>query len=1046
MNIFAPFYDKPRLTILAIGLILVAGLAAIVTLPRQEDPIPEERYATIQTRLLGASATRIEALITDKIEDTVREIPEVKKIESTSRTGVSVVGVELQDAVVMTDEVWSRVRAKIDDVEPFLPADAEKPELEVNQLPAETLLVSLTAADGAEVPLSVINRLAKDLETRLRNVHGTEKTDVFGEPGEEYLVTIDPDRLAGAGLSLADVSSALALADTKAPSGQLRTEGTSLIVEVGGELDSLDRIRSVPVTVGNRGEVMRVGDLALVKKAQRDPPVSMAMLDGKRGIAISALMQETQRVDLWAESAKAVVADFEQTLPATIDLDIIIDQSVYTQGRLIELTQNFSLGVAMVVGLLLLVMGWRSAILVGISLPLSVGIVMTALKFLDIPMHQMSVTGMIIALGLLIDNAIVVIDEYNHNRERGLRVRDAAITTVRHLQVPLFASTLTTALTFAPIYLMPGGAGDFVGSMALAVIIAIFASLFVSLTIVPALAAFSDKRGLAGRGSGRNMGYRNVNMLNRYRATLDWVLRQPKKAIALCLALPFLGFFLSSQLAEQFFPPVDRDQFQVQMTLPADAPISETLATVEKVNAVMDRYQGITHRHWFVGEAAPKAFYNVILSKDGLSSFAAAIVETQSADITRDMLPDLQRVLMQEVPNAEVLALPFEQGPPVAAPIEVRIVGPDVDVLRTLGEQVRMVLAQSENVTYTRAQISGGQPKLILQPDEDAARQAGYSLRDVADSIAAGLEGITGGSVLEETEELPVRVRLAGDDRSAVDRLFTRSLAARGEDPAGVGIPISALTKMELVPEDSAITRRNRERVNEVQGFIVPFTLPSIALADFQARMADANINVPPGYRFEFGGDAESRNEAVGNLMSSVGILLVIMIGTIILTFNSARYAAVIFSVALLSVGFAFLSLWLFNQPRGFMAIVGSMGLIGLAINGAIVVLTNLRADANARAVDLDAIRDTVVASTRHIVGTTMTTIAGFLPLILWADSFWQPLSLAIAGGVIGSAVLALYFTPAMFVLIARAKNEKKARDIAKAQHMEAIALQQAAE
>lgn len=1024
MSIFAPFYDKPRLTALSIGLLLVAGLAAIVTLPRQEDPIPHERYANIQTFFPGASAARIEALITDKVEDAVLEIPEVKESRSTSRTGVSLVHVELQDSVTATDEVWSRVRAKLDDVEPLLPPGVQKPDLEVIQLPAETLLVSLTPREGADVPMAVLHRLAKELETKLRNVSGTEDTEIFGEPGEEFIVTVDPDKLALAGLSIADISSALALADTKAPSGQLRSEGTSLIVEVGGELTSLDRIRSVPITVSADGRAMRVGDLADVVKAERDPPATIAILNGTRGIAVSSLMQETQRVDVWARSAKAAVVAFEETLPSTVELDILIDQSIYTQGRLIELSQNFFVGVAAVVGLLFIVMGWRSALLVGVSLPLSVAMVLGALKFLGIPLHQMSVTGMIIALGLLIDNAIVVIDEYNHNREKDLRVREAAMAAVRHLQIPLFASTLTTALTFAPIYLMPGGAGDFVGSMALTVILAIFASLLISLTLVPALAAFTDKRGEQARGHNRNMGYRNKAVLARYRASLDWALSRPKAAVGLSLILPFIGFLAAGQLVEQFFPPVERDQFQIQLSLPADAPITETQATIARVNDVMSRFEGIIDKHWFLGEAAPKAFYNVVLVKDGVSSFAAAIVNTASEKVTRTILPELQRALIAEVPNAEVLAIPFEQGPPIQAPIEVRIYGPDIDTLRGLGEDVRAVLSGTSNITYTRAQVSGGRPKLVLRPDEDAARQAGYSLTQVADMIAAGLEGVMGGSVLEETEELPVRVRLGGNDRALVDRLYTRALASpNGGD---LGVPISAFTKLELVPEDAAITRRNRERVNEVQGFITPFTLPSVALRDFQTRLEGAQIAVPPGYHLEFGGDAESRNEAVGNLLSSVGILLVMMLGTIILTFNSVRFAGVIFSVAALSVGFAFLSLWVFDQPRGFMAIVGTMGLIGLAINGAIVVLSNLRADKAARAVDLSAVREVVVASTRHIVGTTLTTMAGFLPLILWADGFWQPLSLAIAGGVMGSALLALYFTPVMFVVIARAKNKRK--------------------
>ncbi|MFZ5608850.1 MAG: efflux RND transporter permease subunit [Pseudomonadota bacterium] len=1026
MSYFTPFYQKPRLTALAIGFILVAGLAAILTLPRQEDPIPRERYARVTTFFFGASAARMEALVLEKLEKAIEEVPEVAEMKSTARTGVSVTVIELADTVHDTDEVWSRVRSKLKDVEPLLPPGAGKPVLEVTKLPAVTLLVALRARAGVDVPIAVLHRLAKDLETRLRNVPGTEETDIFGEPGEEFLVTVDPVRLAGAGLTLQDISAALALADNKSPSGQLRSAQSSLIVEVGGELTSLERIRKVPLASTGDGRVLRIGDIADVAKAEREPPQTLALIDGRRAVAVSALMQGSQRVDRWTEKARGIVADFRQTLPGVIELDILIDQSVYTQGRLVELAQNFFLGVIAVVGILLIVLGWRSALLVGIALPLSVAMVLGSLKFLGIPLHQMSITGMIIALGLLIDNAIVVIDEYNHNRARGLAVEVAAQAAVKHLQVPLFASTLTTALTFAPIYLMPGGAGDFVGAMALTVILAIFASLVLSLTVVPALAAFADhKRPLKSQGS---LGYSHPGLADRYRRTIDWVLARPRLGIGISIVLPLIGFVLGSQLVEQFFPPVERDQFQIQLSLPADTPIAETREVVARANAIMGRFTGITGHSWFLGEAAPKAFYNVILSRDGVPSFAAAIVQTESQAATRRIVPMLQAAFIRELPQAEALALPFEQGPPAGAPIELRIIGPDLDVLRQLGEDVRAVLATSDNITYTRAEIAGGRAKLMLVPDEEAARQAGFAITDIAAAIAAGLEGIEGGSVLEDTEELPVRVRLAGAERDDVARLLGRALvgpATGATLEGGAGVPLAALVRGQVVPEDAVITRRNRERVNVIQGYIIPFTLPSVALNDFKTRLEAARIALPAGYRFEFGGDAESRDEAVGNLMSSVGVLAVVMIGAIVLTFNSVRLASVIFAVAGLSVGVAFLALWLCNQPRGFMAIIGIMGLIGLAINGAIVVLSNLRASPAARAADPIAIRDTVMAATRHIVGTTLTTIAGFLPLILWADGFWQPLSLAIAGGVIGSALLALYFTPALFLLIARAKQNR---------------------
>lgn len=1023
MVLIKPFLDMPRLTALAIALVVVMGLAAIITLPRQEDPIPRERYATVTTILPGASAMRIESLVTEPLEDAAREVAEVRKIQSFSRVGISIVTIELQDTVMNTEEIWAIVRNRIGDAESKLPLQATKPELEVKLLPAVTLLVSMRADGEADVSLGLLNRLALDLKTRLSNLPGTEESKLYGEPEEEFLVTIDPVATATAGLSAQAISDAIARADSKAPAGLLRDSQGTLIVEVAGELDSLSRIRSIPVRIGADGAALRVGDLANVSRTVKDPAQSLAYLSGERGIAVAITMQPNQRVDQWAAMARKTVDDFRANLPSDIVIDIVIDQSVYTQGRLIELAQNFMVGVALVIAILYVLMGWRSALLVGVSLPLSVCIVLGVLALMGVPLHQMSVTGAIIALGLLIDNAIVVVDDYNLLRKRGQKRLPAATQAVKHLQVPLFASTLTTALTFAPIMLMPGGAGDFVGTMALTVILAIFSSLFVSLTIVPALAAFMDKRQASKDAVLKRTGLHLPGLAARYRELLNYTVIHPRRVAAFCLILPFLGFFLVTKLDAQFFPPVDRDQFQLQLTLPADSPIAETLATVERVNGILDRYSDvITNRDWFVGESPPKAFYNIILNKEGQPSFAAAIINTTSQTATSELLPELQPVLMNEITNGEVLVLPFDQGPPVAAPVEVRILGDNLEQIRMLGEEVRLIMSQSKNVTYTRAQIAGGRPKAFLEVDEAAIASLGLQLNDVTQALRNDLTGAVGGSVLEDREELPVRVRLDDRARGGIKELLAREIIARGTDGSMSAVPLSAIATVSVVPEEATITRYNRTRSNNIQGFVTPFSLPSIALADFQQRLEASDLVIPPGVQLQFGGESETQAQAIGNLLSSVGVLMVIMVGTVILTFNSFRLAGVIMSVAFLSVGIAFVPLYIFGQPLGFMAIVGAMGLIGLAINGAIVVLSSLKANAQALQGDPYAIRETVVDCTRHIVGTTLTTIAGFLPLLIWGQNFWKPLALAVAGGVLGSSILALFYVPAMFSWIARYK------------------------
>jgi multidrug efflux pump subunit AcrB len=366
-----------------------------------------------------------------------------------------------------------------------------------------------------------------------------------------------------------------------------------------------------------------------------------------------------------------------------------------------------------------------------------------------------------------------------------------------------------------------------------------------------------------------------------------------------------------------------------------------------------------------------------------------------------------------------VLARQLEQGPPFTAPIEVRLYGPDLERLRQLGDELRLHLSEIPEVIHTKAELSEPLPKLSVVVDEENARLAGLDHSGIARQLDAGLEGAVGGLVLEATEELPVRVRLSNAYRGDLSEITSLDLLSGTNGTAArSNLPLSALAKVTLAPEISVLPRFNGRRMNEVHGFITAGVLPSKVLAGLKGRLAESGFQLPPGYSMEYGGEAAKRDDAVGNLLVNVGVLAVLMVATLVLALGSFRMAGIIGTVAFLSAGLSLGALWLFGYPFGFMAIVGTMGLIGVAINDAIVVLTAIRADARARDGDPGAVADVVMRSTRHVVATTLTTVAGFIPLILGGGQFWPPLGVAIAGGVAGATLLGLYFGPAAYVLL----------------------------
>jgi multidrug efflux pump subunit AcrB len=678
-------------------------------------------------------------------------------------------------------------------------------------------------------------------------------------------------------------------------------------------------------------------------------------------------------------------------------------------------------------------MGWRSALTVSTAFPLTLLMVLPLFNALGIPLHQISITGLIIALGLLIDNAIVSVDEYNQARQRGNSPSEAIEFTIRHLSVPLLASTSTTVLTFLPLVLMPGNAGEFVSTLGAGVILAIISSLFLSLSIVPAISGFLDTRWprtLRGGGFWRNG--LSIDWCSRaHRRALKVVLRRPVLGVVLGVALPVAGFLLSTQLVDQFFPPVNRNQFQIQLKLPTQSSLAETQRVVAKARDILHAHPEVVRSHWFVGEKPPRVFYNITITEDGSPRFASAFVDTRSAEHTRDLLPRLQKEMIAALPEALVLTLPFEQGPPIDSPIEVRIFGPDVRTLARLGEEIRLVLSRTQAVTFAEGTISTGQPKLVVTVDEDAARIAGFSLADIASQLGSSLDGVTGAAMIEGTEEVPVRVRISSEERTELARVAVSSLSA--PDGSAIGdanarVPLDAIAKIDLVPSVATITRRNGERLNTIHAYLDPFALTGTSLADFKNRLEESGFSLPMGYRLEFGGESEGSGEALANLISVFGPLLVLMVSTLVLAFNSFRMALIIGLVGFLTVGCGLLAIWVCGYPLGFMAIIGTMGLIGISINDSIVVLAAIRAHERARLGDAEAIVNVVMATSRHIVSTTLTTIGGFMPLILWGGIFWPPLAVAVAGGMVGATILALYFVPPLYVLFHRKQGHRPAQ------------------
>ncbi len=1021
MNITKWYLDNPRLLMMTIVLTVASGIMALITLPRIEDPILTPRFGAITTIFPGATVERIEALVSRKLEEELSDLADIKEVFSFSRPGVSLVIIELRDDVRKQDvpNAWAKVRERMDSAYLKMPSLAQEPDLQELDAKANALLVALKWTHSSPPSYSMLRRLAKRLQEKLDLIPATEKTTLFGDSKEEVVVELDPAAANSLGLSASDISAMIAGFDAKLPAGRVQGSSADLAIEVSGSLETLTRLSQTPIRKDANGAIVELGDIATIQRGTPNPPPAKAIIGDLPGVVVGAQVRDESRIDWWNQEAMIVLEAFRKDLPDGVELDVIFNQMPYVEVRFSELLSNFLLGGFAVFLTTLVFLGWRSAIITSITMPLTCLLVLSMLMFMGIPLHQMSISGLVIAMGLLIDNAIVVTDDIERNLSEGKELHEAIIECCRFLVAPLIGSTLTTVFSFAPIALMPGATGEFVGTIAVSTILAVVISIGFSLTVVPALA----KLLLKGHKTKHNPLINPFHLPERMlRSILSVLLRYPRMGLLMTLVVPFAGFMLAPYLEEQFFPPADRDQFQIQLELAANASMSETEALAKEIRQEALKDPRIQEVHWFLGESAPAFYYNIVPDKSNLPNFAQALVKCRSNREARGAIESLQSTVLERFPQAHCVVRQLEQGPPFAAPIEILVLGNNLQQLKQLGEEIRLVLSQTPLITHTRSEMQEIIPKAMIDVDDQAAYLAGYDSTSIAQILNFTLDGSTGGTIQEGTEEIPIRVRLPQQNRKDLNEVLSLKLQERlvSTKLSHQGIPVSAISSIRLSQFSGGILRENGERCNEIHAFIPAGTLPATVLKDFKHRLQQSGFQLPDGYKLKYKGAAGEQEDAIGNLMVYAVILGVAFVATLVLATNSFRLASFVCLIAFTSVGFSIGALWIAGLPFGFMAILGTVAMKGVAVNDALCILAAIQADERARLGSVARMIEVIFENSRHVFLTSISTLAGFLPLYLAGGEFWPPLAICISAGVLGATFQALFMVPCGYLALYR--------------------------
>lgn len=1012
------YLDRPKIFVLFLLFVVVGGLLSFDSLPRQENPQLAERWGDITAVLPGASPERVETQISDILETELREIDEIKILSSNSSTGVGLVGIELKETVskAQTDEVWSKIENKLRETSNLVP---EGTRIGLSHSgPPTTLLFALQWLGDGEPQMIILSRLASQLKRKLANISNSEKSVIYGDTKEEIYIGANLDLLADAGMNIQDIANAVNQYDSKQALGNITGAKSEFRIQAQDNISLVNDLKKLPLKIIGDFQALRLEDVATVNKLPVDPPIEFVEFNGTPSVFVEVRGIFSQRTDLYSGSVLRITDEFKRELPEEIGLELVFNEADFVEDKFSFLLQSILIATFLVLALSYISLGPRSAIIVSAVVPLTILLVLVLCSIFSIPLHTTSVTGIILSLGLLIDNSIIVVEDYKFRKSKNLINREAIYASIRHLSLPLLAATVTTGLAFMPMAAGKGASPEFVGEMAITIIFAVSSSLLLALTVVPVLLKIMEEKNFFNLNNSKNSGFSNDKIYKNYEKFLKWSFHKPFRALILALILPLTGFISFNFLDTDFFPNQGKPMFKVEVELDKNASIFATKERVKSIREQVLMEDYIESDMWWIGRRLPRLLYNVIggSSGEGSDNLATGVYFTNSYSEMDRSLEDLAKNLEKDHADVRIRVSKFTNGPPVEFPVQVAIFGDDNQVLKILGERLKAIISKSPQVSDVFADQSASITGLELKLDEIDLAFSSKSSREILNEISSSTRGMYISSMLDGNKEIPIRIKNNNIESKEINQ--TSLLAIPGRNGYEY---VENFSDIEFKSEINQINRYQGSRLNSVKAAVYPGSLASMVLKDVEEELKVFENSLPAGYSMRQFGDADERARSFGQLFSTFFLFLGLIILTLVMILNSFLQASVILLVGFLCVGLGFLGMFLGFQNFGFIGLVGIVGLAGLAINDAIVVLSHLNEEAADGKLSKDELISTTIRSTRHIVTTSITTVGGLFPLLF--DTFFETLAWAMCFGVIGSAMIALLLIPSMYCFLGRVET-----------------------
>ena len=1027
MNLTKISLENSRLAIAIFVVILAAGLSAYNELSRDSMPPFTIRVCSVVTRFPGASPERVEKLVTEKIEKLAQELPELKTVTSESRTGLSIVQVEVTPDIEEKDlqAIWDRLRRKIESIQNDLPDGSQPPEVKDDGLGVVYGIMLGLTGDG--FTFHELEEYAETIRDDLVRLPDASEVEISGIQEEQIYVEFDNARLADIGLSASQLQSIIASTNIVFGGGQVSLEDQRIVLEPTGNYEDISDLEKTLIPLGNSGGTVQLGDVTGITRAYKSPAEHLVKINREPALALSVALKDGSNLIRLGEMVDEKVEQYNESLPVGIHLRRTAAQDEFVDTKVSDFIGNVFQSVGIVLAVMLLFLGLRTGLVVASLIPMALVMTLLLMNLLEIGLNQVSLAALIMALGMLVDNAIVVSESMMVKMENGIAPRQAAMESSSELIIPLLVSSLTTSAAFLAFFLAEDVMGEIMGPLFSVISLALLSSWFLAMTFIMILGVSFIR--VKVKNTEANQKPSLFDRLNvYYKRILTWTLARPIIFLVVII-LAFIGsLMLFPSLPFIFFPDSDRNLVTLDLNLPLGTKIERTSEVVEELEAFIEaellvneeRTKGIQDWSAFIGEG-PESYDLGYQPGEANSGYAHMLLNTSSFEENQLVVDRLDAYCFSAFPDADVRVGPLAGGGGGGSDVEIRVAGDSPEELFRISEQIKQHL---NSIPYAKNIKDNWGPKIkkfIIDIDPDKANTAGLTNQDIAISLQTALTGFNSGSYREGDDNIPIIMR--GDEGQEMDVWDLEGVNIFAQQ-SGRNVPLLQVANILPDWQYAKILRRNLFRSITISCDAVSGYTATDITDQLGPKLETSAIGWKPGYTYNLGGESESSDDAMGAVMTYLPLAGFIILILLIAQFNSFRKMGIVLSTIPLGLIGVILGLVAFRSYFGFMAFLGVISLAGIVINNAIVLIDRIKIELEEfNREPYDAIVAAAQQRFRPILLTTFTTTLGLIPLYLGGGLMWEPMAIAIMIGLLFATVITLLFVPVMYKLLFRVKG-----------------------